>query len=144
MDRLLRPNMTLSNPMQSKQFNGGREAATKTAVTHSFFARTTPTPKKFGDTRSFLARIFGTHEFSRGNKTAVVPQHSSPESKTNTFATQSSDMPRNLSDGEKRVETSDFAGNRPFLGRGKSQKSFDQQKAPLTIEQVRDLLNRNK
>ena len=37
-----------------------------------------------------------------------------------------------------------FAGNRPFLGRGKSQKALNAQDTPLTIEQVRELLNKNK
>ena len=37
-----------------------------------------------------------------------------------------------------------FAGNRPFLGQGKSQKALSAQDRPLTIEQVRELLNKNK
>ena len=37
-----------------------------------------------------------------------------------------------------------FAGNRPFLGRGKSQKALSARDTPLTIEQVRELLNKNK
>jgi len=38
----------------------------------------------------------------------------------------------------------EYAGNRPFLDKGKSQKSLSAQNKPLTIEQVRELLNKNK
>ena len=37
-----------------------------------------------------------------------------------------------------------FAGNRPFLGRGKSQEALSARDTPLTIDQVRELLNKNK
>jgi hypothetical protein len=37
-----------------------------------------------------------------------------------------------------------FAGTRPFLGRGKSQKALSARDTPLTVEQVRELLNKNK
>ena len=37
-----------------------------------------------------------------------------------------------------------FADQHQFSERGKSQKSFDRQNPPLTIEQVRELLNKNK
>jgi hypothetical protein len=47
-------------------------------------------------------------------------------------------------DVNKRKETNDFAGNRPFLEQGKSQKALSQQKPSLTIEEVRELLNKNK
>jgi len=38
----------------------------------------------------------------------------------------------------------DYAGIRPFLDQGKSQKSLSAQNKQLTIEQVRELLNKNK
>ncbi len=47
--------------------------------------------------------------------------------------------------GDKAVESFAFAeGSRPFLVRGKSQKALSQQDTPLTVEQVRELLNKNK
>jgi hypothetical protein len=42
------------------------------------------------------------------------------------------------------VDARIFAGNRPFLDQGKSQKALSRQNPPLTIEQVRELLNKNK
>jgi hypothetical protein len=44
----------------------------------------------------------------------------------------------------KHYATRDFAGNRPFLAQGKSQKSLHAHDQPLTIDEVRQLLNKNK
>jgi hypothetical protein len=38
----------------------------------------------------------------------------------------------------------EFPDNRPFPGRGKSQKALQAYNRPLTIEQVRELLNKSK
>lgn len=51
---------------------------------------------------------------------------------------------RPATDREKKISGNDFAGNRPFSGQGKSQKALSARKSPLTIEQVRELLNKNK
>jgi hypothetical protein len=37
-----------------------------------------------------------------------------------------------------------FADRHQFREQGKSQKSLDQQNPPMTIDQVRELLNKNK
>ena len=42
------------------------------------------------------------------------------------------------------MQVRDFPGTRPFLVQGKSQKALSQQDKPLTIDQVRELLNKNK
>jgi len=42
------------------------------------------------------------------------------------------------------VPTLAYSGNRPFLDQGKSQKALHAQDRPLTIEQVRELLNKSK
>jgi hypothetical protein len=44
----------------------------------------------------------------------------------------------------RAIATRDFASSRTFLDQGKSQKALSQQDKPLTIEQVRELLNKNK
>lgn len=59
------------------------------------------------------------------------------------FETQTVEV-RPASDSEKKISGNDFAGNRPFLGQGKSQKALSAGKQPLTIDQVRELLNKNK
>ncbi|MBA2744260.1 MAG: hypothetical protein H0U43_08155, partial [Chthoniobacterales bacterium] len=48
-------------------------------------------------------------------------------------------------DAQKAVATSEFDdARRPFLVQGKSQKSLSAKDEPLTLEQVRELLNKNK
>ena len=43
----------------------------------------------------------------------------------------------------QKITSRAYAGNRPFLDEGKSQQSLNQKNAPLTIDQVRELLNKN-
>ena len=51
---------------------------------------------------------------------------------------------RDMPGSGKKVASSEFTGSRPFLDKGKSQKAISQHDTPLTIEQVRELLNKNK
>jgi len=60
------------------------------------------------------------------------------------YPTQSARGPRDASQSDKKVASRAYAGNRPFQDQGKSQKSLNRQNAPLTIDQVRELLNKNK
>src|SRR5581483_7104784 len=60
------------------------------------------------------------------------------------FATQPAGNLRSAPDSDKKRPSRAYAQSRPFLGEGKSQKSLNRQNAPLTIEQVRELLNKNK
>jgi hypothetical protein len=46
-------------------------------------------------------------------------------------------------DSQRESPTSSFAGNRPFLEKGKSQKSLERKNPPMNIDQVRELLNKN-
>ena len=47
-------------------------------------------------------------------------------------------------DANKVVSAGDFADQRHFTDRGKRQESLDRQNPPMTIDQVRELLNKNK
>ncbi len=60
------------------------------------------------------------------------------------YANQTARGTRDAPQADKKVATRTYAENRPFLDEGKSQKSLNRQNAPLTIEQVRELLNKNK
>jgi hypothetical protein len=44
----------------------------------------------------------------------------------------------------KLTDVREFSGTRPFLVRGKSQKALSAQDRPLSIDDVRELLNKNK
>jgi hypothetical protein len=51
---------------------------------------------------------------------------------------------RETPDAHSEVMGRSFADQRTFREQGKSQKSLDRQNPPLTIGQVRELLNKNK
>jgi hypothetical protein len=144
VDRLLRPDMTLSNPAQAKQFSGGRQAASKSATVKEFSASASNVPKEFGGKKSFLSRMFGGHRFHGGETNADVSTRSIAPTAPATIGTQTSSLARSNSDEGKAVGTPQFAATGPFLERGKSQKALSAQDRPLTVDEVRELLNRNK
>jgi hypothetical protein len=51
---------------------------------------------------------------------------------------------RTAHDSNRIAQSGEFAGERPFLDKGKSQKSLSQPSKPMTIDEVRELLNKNK
>ena len=138
VDRLLTPNTRLANPDQNKKFTGGLEAPTRSAATKSFYVSEKKLSKSFVADRSATTTSFRTHDYA--SKAATVP--TLPPMRV--FPTKNA---RDISTGAystKKYASRDFAGNRPFLGQGKSQKSLHAQDRPLTIDEVRELLNKNK
>ena len=65
-------------------------------------------------------------------------------SSRSAYANQTARGTRDAPQSDKKVAVRTYAENRPFLEEGKSQKSLNRQNAPLTIDQVRELLNKNK
>ena len=138
VDRLLTPNTKLANSDQNKKFTGGLEAPTRSAATKSFYVSEKKLSKSFVADRSAPTTSFRTHDYA--TKAASVPTLQPMR----VFPTKNA---RDISTGAyttKKYATRDYAGNRPFLGQGKSQKSLHAQDRPLTIDQVRELLNKNK
>lgn len=141
LDRLLKPDMTLGNSAQDKHFTGVRQTTAKPVVTHEFAGTRETRMKEYSAHRAFVAWLFGrTRDFPRNRKAELVAQPAVPQK---TFATRESPV-RESSDAEKRVRTGDYAGERPFIAHGKSQKSLDAQRHEMSIDEVRELLNRNK
>ena len=138
VDRLLSPNMKLANSDQSKKFAGGSEAATRSAATKSFYISEKNLSKTFVADRSASTTSFRTRNYS--TQAAPVPT-SSP---TRSYQTKQARVIPPNAYSTKKYATRDFAGNRPFLGQGKSQKALHAQDRPLTIDEVRELLNKNK
>ncbi len=145
IDRLLEPDMSLQNNAQDKQFTVSGTTKSKTAPTKSFYVVERPKEKPFQGARSFLTRIFGTHSSRASDKQASlttrgkialpqIPAHASAYASTRPAHTGSEAYPVS-----EYVET-----NKPFLVQGKSQKALSQQDRPLTLDQVRELLNKNK
>ena len=138
VDRLLSPDTKLANPGQNKKFTGGLEAPTRSAATKSFYVSEKKLSKTFVADRSAPTTSFRTRNYS--TQAATVP--TLPP--TQNYQTKKSRDVSPSGYSTKKYATRDFAGNRPFLGQGKSQKALHAQDRPLTIDEVRELLNKNK
>ena len=145
VDRLLKPDMTLKNDAQNKKFVGdGSASINKRANVGSFYVYQKPRSKTFSGTREFSTSQFYSQTY-RGGRTAyeTSPHQTFANSKA-AYASQTAHGVRDAPGSGKKVASGAYAGNRPFLDEGKSQKSLSRKNDPLTIEQVRELLNKNK
>ena len=138
VDRLLSPNTKLANSDQNKKFTGGLEAPTRSAATKSFYISEKKLSKTFVADRSAQTTSFRTRKYSTQ---AAVVQTLPP---TRSYQTKQAGDISPSAYSTKKYATRDFAGNRPFLGQGKSQKALHAQDRALTIDEVRELLNKNK
>ena len=138
VDRLLSPDTKLSNSDQNKKFNGGTEAPTRSASTKTFYVSEKKLTKTFVADRQAPTSTFSSRSYTAKSATvpAVPPMKGFETKKARGVSTNAYSA--------KKYATRDFAGNRPFLGQGKSQKALHAQDRPLTIDEVRELLNKNK
>ena len=136
--------MTLQNRAQNKKFTTRIQAFDKQAEVRPFYVAKVPRTKEYVDQREFSAKEFAAHHFRDGEVTSTM-QARAQRVKTfgvddRTGALRLRDMPG----GSTKVASSAFTGTGPFLDKGKSQNALGQHDTPLTIEQVRELLNKNK
>jgi hypothetical protein len=145
VDRLLKPDMALQNDAQNKKFVGdGSASINKRASVGAFYLHQKPRSKNYSGTRDFSTTHFYSQTY-RGGRTAY--EVSSQQTLANSKATYGNQTARGVRDAPqsgKKVASRAYAGNRPFLNEGTNQKSLNRQNEPLTIEQVRELLNKNK
>ena len=146
MDRLLRPNMGLANPEQNKKFENTQAAVfNKPARTKSFFVHQKPTQKTFSDQRTFTPQQFAARHFRAGDTAANISTRSQlTKNDTVVPTTVATEGTRVAPESKETTPVRDYAGTRPFLGKGKSQKALSAHNKPLTIEEVRELLNKSK
>jgi hypothetical protein len=145
VDRLLKPDMTLQNDAQNKKFTGdGSASINKRANVGSFYIRQKTRSKNFPGTRDFSTTQFYSHTY-RGGRTAyeISSQQTLANSKA-SYGNQTAHGVRDAPQSGKKVASHAYGGNRPFLNEGTNQKSLNRHNEPLTIEQVRELLNKNK
>ena len=141
VDRLLRPDMTLTNSAQNKEFTGaGGAPVDKKFVAKSFYAGDERTTKSFTGEKDFFAKGFETKKFARAERAANTKMANANAE----FATRKSSLIRTTSDEGKVAKTRDYADSRPFLAKGTRQKILSQQDKPLTIDEIRELLNKSK
>lgn len=142
VDRLLKPDTSLQNSAQNKKFSADRTSVDKRASVSTFYIQPGPKPKAFAGPHPLSTREFNSKPAYRA--ASAIPSKRSPMSAGRTYSATASTDVRSVHDANKTVETRNNPTNRPFLVQGKSQKALDQQKPTLTIEQVRELLNKNK
>ena len=143
VDRILKPNMALANPAQNKKFVAAGSFVNKSASTKSFYAPEKARPKTFSSTRAFAPREFAARHFRAGHSAAEISARSQLTQSDTIYPTPAY-RTRAAAGSGSTVASGEFAGNRQFLGQGKSQKALRAQDKPLTVEQVRELLNKNK
>jgi hypothetical protein len=138
--------MTLQNSAQGKKFIAPLKTFDKQTEVRPFYLANVPrtTTKEYVDQREFSAKEFAAHHFRDGELASTMQTRAQ---RAKTFAVDEGTgalSVRDLPGSGKKVASAEFAGNRQFLDKGKSQKSLSQHDTPLTIEQVRELLNKNK
>ena len=143
VDRLLRLDMTLQNNAQKKKFMAAGAPLDRHATVREFNWQEKTNTKRFLNTREFSSQQFQSQSF-HGDKDSANLNTKTIHKSDLAYGTQTATGVRAAVNADKKVSGREYAENRPFLDRGKSQKAFSQQNRPLTIDEVRELLNKNK
>jgi hypothetical protein len=145
VDRLLKPDMAMQNDAQNKKFTGDNTASiNKQARVGSFYIHQQTHPKNFAGTRDFATSRFYSQTYPGGRSASEAASQQTTANAQFAHANQTASGVRDAPQSGKKVASRAYPGDRPFLDEGKSQKSLNQKNAPLTIDQVRELLNKNK
>jgi hypothetical protein len=146
IDRLLRPNLALANPAQDKKFHGAQTTQFDKAVPAQSFNQIRSTaPKPWTGERVVTPQQFAARHFRAGDSPANISSRSQLTKSDTVIATPAARAATRVApESTETNATREYAGTRPFLGKGKSQNALHSQDKPLTIEQVRELLNKSK
>jgi hypothetical protein len=148
IDRLLKPNTTLVNPAQNKKFANTRTASFDKPVSlRPFYSPKQAAPKPFPEARELTPRQFAARHFRAGDSTANVSPRSTLKNTDTIIAPPAAIAGTRVAPEGTTSRTTplrDYAGIRTFFDEGKSQRSLSAQNKQLTIEQVRELLNKSK
>jgi hypothetical protein len=143
IDRLLRPNMELQNTAQGKVFTANSKVVAGHGTARTFVVEPVATERTFGDTRAAVTKEYRSHLVQADAlQTPVVETR-----QVNVPAPLTTSSARDLHaayDAHLSVSGRTFPDQRTFRDQGKSQKLLNRQNPPLTIDQVRELLNKNK
>jgi hypothetical protein len=145
MERIMRPDMSLTYSGQNKAFAGtGLTAADRKFETKSFYPGDLALTKSFWGAKTFSSKSFAMEKYSRAKAMADVRANAEMAFASTEFPTHKSALIRSSPEANKKIETRDYAESRPFLVKGTRQKILSTQSHPLTIDEVRELLNKNK
>jgi hypothetical protein len=143
VDRILRPNMSLINSAQGKQFGAAGTLVAKKVPTRNFWTRDRSPVKSFATGTASSPGQFATRRFGARDETANISARSQLPTDM-VFVASTAHSTRVAPENGRNLTMAPFPGSRPFSGRGKSQTALSARDTPLTIEQVRELLNKNK
>jgi len=145
IDRLLKPNTSLTNPAQDKKFVAtGMISLDKRAPVRSFYSPQKVSTKTLPSEEAFTPQQFAARHFRAGDSAANLSTRSRLTANDKIISTPPAPGVRVASESTASTSAREFPGSRPFLAQGKSQKSLQAHNTPLTIEQVRELLNKSK
>jgi len=142
IDRLLRPNLASVNPAQNKSLDASGSFRFRQFSSKGFWVRSKPFSKSFPAKQTFMTTQMATSHFPAETKTTDIA--STAVRRTKFYYSAMSPMIRIAPENDEAMATTSFAGNRSFSETGKNQKTLSAQERPLTIQQVRKLLNKNK
>jgi hypothetical protein len=135
--------MDLQNNAQGKAFSANSKVVERRGTVGTFFLQPTLKEKSFTDTRTVTPKEYRSRSFqndSRASSSLQTHEANTP----GQLATSSVRDAHLAHDAHLEISGRSFTDQRPFSGEGKSQESLDRQNPPLTIDQVRELLNKNK
>jgi len=145
IDRLLRPNMELRNNAQNKKFSDTATVVERRGKVDTFYMQPNRAEKSFTDSPHYSTAEYTSAAFNSASRTNIAAETRRPSTSPPSIATSSIRDVRAANDVSNRIAGRDYAEQqRQFTERGKSQKSLDRKNPPLTIDQVRELLNKNK
>jgi hypothetical protein len=146
IDRILKPDTSFANPAQNKKFSGGKIAALdRPARTRAFYSPEKTVARTYPEQSAFTPRQFAARHFRAGDSTAHISARSQLKKNDVLIPTSSVTAGARVApESSATTPVREYASTKPFLGKGKSQKSLQAQNKPLTIDQVRELLNKSK
>src|SRR5207237_197512 len=114
------------------------------ANVQTFYLQQKSPGKPFSGTRDFSSNQFQARNFNQGND-ATAHDLASKKSTAGSYSEATKAAGTKSVPGESKAQPSrGYAGNRSYLEQGKSQKSLNRKNKPMTIDEVRELLNKNK
>jgi hypothetical protein len=145
VDRLLRPNMDLHNKAQGKAFRIDSKVIAHKRSEKAFVSEPAGEQKTFADTRTVAQKEYrsGSNRTDLAKNSFVSIRDADTQSRSKVITSSLRDV-HPAYDAGLAVSGRTFADEPTFRDQGKSQKSLSRQNPPLTIDQVRELLNKNK
>jgi hypothetical protein len=143
VDRLLRPNLELQNSAQGKKFVASSAVIERRGTVGTFLLQPNRVEKSVVETHAVTTTQYPSRSLNTDSRESGLFQNQ----RTNVPAATETSSARDIHDAHdshSTIASRSFAGQRQFREQGKSQKSLDRQNPPMTIDQVRELLNKNK